>query len=293
MTAIITLTTDFGVDSPYVAVMKGVILSLQPDVRLVDISHSIPPQDVRRGAIVLAETTPWFPAGAIHLAVIDPGVGTERRIVYAELGDQRYVCPDNGLLSRLTMRERPDRVVAVENSEHWLPAVSRTFHGRDIMAPVAAAISLGVAPERLGPPVSRLVELDWPAAKLGEGEIAGAVEWIDPFGNLITNIAAGMLPRESLSHENGTKASTIEIAGREIRGISTTYGDHQDKVLIALIGSSGFLEIAIVGGNAAKESADMQASLSSCAGETVAVGRAKLLLSRAAARREPHPPDDS
>ena len=150
-----------------------------------------------------------------------------------------------------------------------------------------------MVPERLGPPVSRLVELDWPAAKLGEGEIAGAVEWIDPFGNLITNIAAGMLPRESLSHENGTKASTIEIAGREIRGISTTYGDHQDKVLIALIGSSGFLEIAIVGGNAAKESADMQASLSSCAGETVAVGRAKLLLSRAAARREPHPPDDS
>jgi hypothetical protein len=253
MTAVITLTTDFGVDSPYVAVMKGVILSLQPDVRLIDISHSVGPQDVRQGAIVLAETTPWFPPGTIHLAVVDPGVGTERRIVYAEIGDQRYVCPDNGLLSRLTMRKRPSRLVAVENFEHWLPAVSRTFHGRDIMAPVAAAISLGVAPERLGPPIANLVELDWPVAKIGERQIAGSVEWIDPFGNLITNIAAGMLPRDALSHENRTEGMKIEIAGREIRGISTTYGEHPHDTLVALVGSGGHLEIAVVGGNAANE----------------------------------------
>lgn len=253
MTAVITLTTDFGVDSPYVAVMKGVILSLQPDVQLVDISHSIPPQDVRQGAILLAETTPWFPAGTIHLAVIDPGVGTERRIVYAEIGDQRYVCPDNGLLSRLTMRKRPSRLVAVENAEHWLPAVSRTFHGRDIMAPVAAAISLGVAPERLGPPIPNLVELEWPAAKVGERQIAGAVEWIDPFGNLITNIAATMLPREALEEGSTSGRLMLEIEGHSIEGISSVYGDRPAKTLVALIGSGGYLEIAIVGGSAAKE----------------------------------------
>ena len=253
MPAIITLTTDFGIDSPYVAVMKGVILSLHPDVRLVDISHAIPPQDVRQGAIVLAETTRWFPAGTIHLAVIDPGVGTERRIVYAELGDQRYVCPDNGLLSRLTMRERPGRLVAVENSEHWLPAVSRTFHGRDIMAPVAAAISLGVKAERLGPPMSRLVELHWPVAKVGERQIAGAVEWIDPFGNLITNIAAGMLPREAIEEGSTSGRLTIEIEGHSIEGIARAYGDRPAKTLVALIGSGGYLEIAIACGSAAKE----------------------------------------
>jgi S-adenosylmethionine hydrolase len=253
MTGIITLTTDFGVDSPYVAVLKGVILSLQPDVRLIDISHSIPPQDVRQGAVELAETTPWFPAGTIHLAVVDPGVGTERKIVYAEIGDQRYVCPDNGLLSRLTLKQRPGRVVAVENSEHWLPAVSQTFHGRDIMAPVAAAISLGGPPERLGSPLTKLVELQWLAPKIGARQIAGSVEWIDPFGNLITNIAAGMLPREPLEEVSASGRITIEIEGHSIDGLTRAYGDRPAKSLIALIGSGGYLEIAIAGGSAVKE----------------------------------------
>src|ERR1700676_2237258 len=175
----ITLTTDFGAGSPYVAAMKGVILSISPGVQLVDISHSVGPQNVRQGALLLADATPWFPAGTIHLGVVDPGVGTARRIVYAEIGDQRYLCPDNGLLSRLTLKTRPGRLVSVENSEHWLPAVSDTFHGRDIMAPVAAQLSLGWEPDLLGPTLAELTPLQWPAPTVGPREVSGTVLWID------------------------------------------------------------------------------------------------------------------
>ena len=137
MTSIITLTTDFGAGSPYVAAMKGVMLGINPAVRLVDLSHEVGPQDVNYGAVLLAETTTWFPAGTIHVAVVDPGVGTARRLLYARIGDQHYLAPDNGLLSLLAKRLRPARIVELTNNEYWLPAVSNTFHGRDIFAPVA------------------------------------------------------------------------------------------------------------------------------------------------------------
>lgn len=247
MTAIITLTTDFGLGSPYVAAMKGVILSLNAVVGLLDVSHSIGPQNVRQAALLLAEATPWFPAGTIHVAVIDPGVGTARRIVYAEIGDQRYVCPDNGLLSRLTLKERPGRLIAVENAEFWLPSVSATFHGRDIMAPVAAQLSLGLEPERLGPPLAELDSLDWPEPLLGQGEIRGSVLWMDDFGNLITNISASLL-----ASLGDPRAATVEILNRKIAGVARTYGEQPSGALIATIGSSGQLEIAIVNGSAAE-----------------------------------------
>jgi hypothetical protein len=246
MPAIITLTTDFGLGSPYVAAVKGVILSINPDVRLVDLSHGIAAQDVRHGAMVLANAAPWFPAGTIHLAVVDPGVGTLRQIVYVEIGDQRYVCPDNGLLSRLTLKATPNRIIAIENREHWLPNVSATFHGRDIMAPVAARLSLGLDPNQLGPRQVELVPLAWPEAKIGPQEIVGSVIWIDDFGNLITNIMADMLTRHG-----DPQPSTIEILGHTIRGIARTYGDHPPKTLIALFGSAGHLEVALVAGSAA------------------------------------------
>ncbi len=195
MQPIITLTTDFGLAGPYVAAMKGVILSINPDVRLIDITHSISPQNVRQAAMVLAAASPWFPDGMIHLAVIDPGVGTARRIVYAEIGRQRYVCPDNGLLGRLTLNAPPSRVVSVENPALWLPNVSATFHGRDIMAPVAAKLSLGVDPSELGPQLGSLVPLDLPTPAILEHEIVGEVIWIDDFGNLISNITVDMLAK--------------------------------------------------------------------------------------------------
>jgi hypothetical protein len=143
--SIITLTTDFTTGSPYVAAMKGVILSIHPGALIVDITHDIPHQDIRQGAIVLAEATRFFPAETIHVAVVDPGVGTERRIVLARSGDQYFIAPDNGLLSGLARRNPPSTMFTVANPEHWLPEVSATFHGRDIMAPVAARLSLGLA----------------------------------------------------------------------------------------------------------------------------------------------------
>src|SRR5438270_1372894 len=171
MLQIITLTTDFGLGSPYVAAMKGVILSINPTARLVDIAHTVAPQNIRQSAMLLAEATTWFPAETIHVAVIDPGVGTQRRIVYAQIGDQQYLAPDNGLLSRLTAKSRPARIIALENAEHWLPSVSNTFHGRDILAPIAAQLSLGMEPDRLGPSISGLVELDWPTPQVEPNRI--------------------------------------------------------------------------------------------------------------------------
>jgi len=246
MSPIITLTTDFGQASPYVAAMKGVILSINPDVRLVDILHSVGPQNVRQAALLLAEATAWFPAGTIHLAVVDPGVGTARRIIYAEIGDQRYLCPDNGLLSRLTVKARPGRLVSVENSEHWLPAVSDTFHGRDIMAPVAAQLSLDLEPGRLGPLLAELTPLDWPAPTVGPREVSGTVLWIDSFGNLITNIPAGMI-----GALGDPRQAAIEILGEVIPGLHRTYGEQPPGTLVALVGSGGYLEIATVAGSAA------------------------------------------
>jgi S-adenosylmethionine hydrolase len=245
---IITLTTDFGLGSPYLAAMKGVILSINPEARLVDISHAVGPQNVRQGAVVLAEATTWFPAGTIHVGVVDPGVGTARRIVYARIGDQQYIVPDNGLLSRLTLKTRPSLIVAVENPEHWLPSVSNTFHGRDIMAPVAAQLSLGMEPDRLGPPLAELVELDWPQPRIEANSIVGEVVWIDGFGNLITNITDGMLA----AIQDRTRA-TVNLGEHTIRGIDRTYGDRSANTPLALIGSSGYLEVSVAGGSAAVE----------------------------------------
>jgi S-adenosyl-L-methionine hydrolase (adenosine-forming) len=191
--AIITLTTDFGHGSRYVGAMKGVILSINPRATIVDLSHAVPPRDIRAGAILLAETATWFPPNTIHVAVVDPGVGSKRRIIYAEIGNQRFVAPDNGLLSRLAMGQRPSKMISVDEPRHWLPDVSRTFHGRDIMAPVAARLSLGLAPEELGKDQQHIVEIPWAEVEQVSNRIDGEVIEIDSFGNLITNITRSML----------------------------------------------------------------------------------------------------
>ncbi|MCI0492995.1 MAG: SAM-dependent chlorinase/fluorinase [Planctomycetes bacterium] len=239
--AIITLTTDFGEGSRYVAAMKGVILTINPHARLVDLSHSIPPQDIRAGAIALAETVPYFPADTIHVAVVDPGVGSRRRIVYARIGAQQFIAPDNGLLGCLASRERPSKIISIEEPRFWLTTVSSTFHGRDIMAPVAARLSLGLAPDELGRPLDQLTVLPATEVQQVANHIDGEVIEVDSFGNLITNITRDML------HGVPTDESvTISCDEHQTQGMFNTYGDQPAMTLIALVGSGDRLELAIV-----------------------------------------------
>jgi S-adenosylmethionine hydrolase len=246
MSGIITLTTDFGRDSAYVAAMKGVMLSVDPSARLIDISHSIGPQDVRQGAIVLDEATRWFPPGTIHVAVVDPGVGSGRRILYARVGEQQYLAPDNGLLSRVIGRAPPSLLVEVSEPAYWREEVSATFHGRDIFAPVAARLALGLDPALLGPAAGDIVRLSWPEVRIMPSRITGSVRSIDSFGNLVTDITAEMLA--GASRGEGT---IVQCDEHETTGIYQTYSDQPEMTLIALVGSSGYLELAIVGDSAA------------------------------------------
>jgi S-adenosyl-L-methionine hydrolase (adenosine-forming) len=243
--AIITLTTDFGEGSRYVAAMKGVLLSINPDARLIDISHSVPPQDVHRGAIVVAEAAPFFPPHTLHIAVVDPGVGTERRIVYARIGQQQFIAPDNGLLSRLAAAERPSKIVSLDEPRFWRPQVSSTFHGRDIMAPVAARLSLGLSPDELGRPLDSLVSLTWREAEKVANKISGEVIEVDSFGNLVTNIA-----RAQLAGVPTDESVTVTCDEHATQGIFKTYSEQPSMTLIALVGSGDQLELAIVDENA-------------------------------------------
>lgn len=248
---IITLTTDFGQGSPYVAAMKAVILGVNPEAQIVDLTHLVKPQDIREAAIILADVTPLFPTGSIHIAVVDPGVGSARAILYAEVGDQRYICPDNGLLSRLAKPELPPKLVAITNQQWFRQPISRTFHGRDIMAPAAAHLSLGLDPSKLGPPQTGLVQLEWPGAGKvadstgGSQRIEGVVESIDSYGNLGTNIS-----REMLADAPTDDTVVITCDEHETRGIFGAYADQPAMTLIALIGSNDRLELAIVDDNA-------------------------------------------
>jgi S-adenosylmethionine hydrolase len=245
--SVITLTTDFGTGSPYAAAVKGVILSINPKATIVDITHDIRPQDIGHGAIVLEDVCDRFPPDTIHVVVVDPGVGTDRAIVYARIGSQNYVAPDNGLLSRLAKRTQPSQIIDVKEPKYWLQPVSATFHGRDIMAPVAAHISLGVDPNLLGPPASKLLEFSWPEVQISANRLEGTVLEIDSFGNVITNITADLIA----GHPTDERACVV-CDLYETWGIYGTYAEHPSGTLIALVGSSGRLELALVGGNAAR-----------------------------------------
>ncbi|MBN2580398.1 MAG: SAM-dependent chlorinase/fluorinase [Pirellulales bacterium] len=246
--SIITLTTDFGEGSPYVAAMKGVILTIHPEVTIVDVTHSVPAQEIRRGALVLDRVTGRFPDGSIHVAVVDPGVGTERALVYAEIGAQRYLAPDNGLLSRLALRLPPRKIIKLTQREFWLENVSDTFHGRDVLAPVAARLSLGLEPERLGPPLEKLVMLSWPEVRITPTRIAGTILEIDSFGNLVTDVSEEMLAGRPIDERVRIMCGT-----QKIHGIHRVYGRQPPGTLIALINSHGNLELAVVNGNAARQ----------------------------------------
>jgi S-adenosyl-L-methionine hydrolase (adenosine-forming) len=242
----ITLTTDFGRDSSYVAAMKGVILSINPAAVIVDISHAVAPQSITEGAFVLGESTRWFPRDSIHVAVVDPGVGTDRKIVYARIDDQQYVCPDNGLLSYVCRHRRPEHAIELTNRSLFLAEVSNTFHGRDIMAPVAAQLSLGLPPEQLGPKLETLKLFEWPQPQRRDNSEVGRILYADSFGNLISNVS-----REDLPGEIEDSCFRVETAQHQLDGIAKTYCQSSPGTVVALFGSSGLLELAVVQGNAA------------------------------------------
>jgi S-adenosyl-L-methionine hydrolase (adenosine-forming) len=246
--SIITLTTDFGRDSAYVGALKGVILRINPAAAIVDISHGISPQNVTEGAFVLGEAARWFPPDSIHVAVVDPGVGTERRIVYARVGEQQYICPDNGLLSYVCRRESPTSVFEVTNRSLFMPHDSNTFHGRDIMAPVATHLSLGLPVEQLGARRDSLTLFDWNRAERRDRAVVGKILFADSFGNLITNIGCGDLPCDV-----ATASMIVETQKQQLVGIKQTYGECAHAMPVALVGSSGWLELAVANGSAAAQ----------------------------------------
>jgi S-adenosylmethionine hydrolase len=242
---IITLLTDFGAGSGYPAQMKGVILGLARTAKVVDISHEIAAFDVMAGALMLEACVPHFPRTAIHCAVVDPGVGGPRKAICVRDGQgRRFVGPDNGLFTPFLDGEC--RVWELSDS-HFVPEpASATFHGRDLFAPVAAKIALGVEPEKLGPRVPAPVRLDWPQAEKRGGRLSGKCLLVDPFGNLITSIA-----RKDLPETRRGKTMEVFVEGQPAR-FARSYSDGKPGELLALFGSGGRLEIAVREGNAAK-----------------------------------------
>lgn len=243
---IITLLTDFGTRDSYVAQMKGVILGINPQVEIIDVTHDIEPQAVMQGAMTLDDLFDAFPAGTIHIVIVDPDVGSTRRRIAVEIGEQRYVGPDNGLLTLVARRYPIHRVVALTDSRFHRQPVSPTFHGRDLFSPVAAQWSLGVDLGAFGEPVTvPLAELRLPRIDKQEREVRGEVISIDRFGNLTTNITSADLPLYC--------PSTIitHIGGQQLIGLSQFYSEHPPGTLLSLIGSSGRLEVSQNLGSAA------------------------------------------
>ena len=242
---VITLTTDFGDADAYVAAMKGVILEMAPDAGIVDITHAVPPQGVRAAAFHIACAAPYFPEGTIHVVVVDPGVGGARRPVAVRTAQAVFVAPDNGVLTRVLAGSPPELAVHLNRPEFWRRAVSSTFHGRDVFAPVAARIALGASIDALGTPVHDLLRLDLPeAASAADGTITGAVQHIDHFGNCVTDIP-GEWVSDPIAHE-------VQVGMQQLHGVKVTYCDAAVGQPLALVGSHGYLEIAVRDGNAAR-----------------------------------------
>ena len=242
---IVTLTTDFGTRDPYVGAMKGVILSICPEATIVDITHEIAPQDVTEGALALRSACPGYPAGSIHVAVVDPGVGSRRRALAVSSGGRLYIGPDNGIFTLVCGEDSSVR--SITNRSVQAETVSATFHGRDIFAPAAAHVAQGLAPERLGRKVRRIERLDLPTPEVGRRRVLGQVLHVDRFGNLISNIAEETLD----AARSPERAAVVRIGDMEIDGIRRTYTEAPRGALLALIGSTGLLEISLREGSAA------------------------------------------
>ena len=244
---VITLMTDFGTNDHFVGAMKGVILNINPKVRIVDITHAVPPQDVHGAAFLIDSTYRYFPDGTIHVVVVDPGVGSQRRAIVCQTDTAYFVCPDNGVLSYVLSEDTVHRVVELGNPDYWLSEVSNTFHGRDIFAPVAAHLSRGISLSQFGDAVNNVVRLPVQIPQVTETAIVGSVIWIDRFGNLITNIRSGMLA--SFGMNNGY---VIRAGRAEICQLNSAYAESENGECLAIIGSSGYLEISVNQGSAAQ-----------------------------------------
>jgi len=244
---IITITTDFGLADPYVAMMKGVILSIHSAARLVDLTHQIRPGFVLQAAGLIRETFIYFPDGTVHLAVVDPGVGGARRSIALEAGGHFFVGPDNGLFWPILHDHPENKPVHLTESKYFLSRISHTFHGRDLFSPVAAHLSLGVPLERFGPVINDPVELALPKPR-GKGDtLHGQILRLDNFGNLITNIH-----RTELERFLESARPVIRVGDLDVEKFGHIYSDVEEGEALALIGSSGWLEIAVNLGRAAE-----------------------------------------
>ena len=241
MTPPIAILTDFGLQDTYVGVMKGVIAGIAPSVPVLDLSHGVPPQQVLVGALWLDGAISYFPAGTTFLCVVDPGVGSDRKVLAARLGRWTVVAPDNGLVSVAARRHGLGECVSVEAPEYRLPSPSSTFHGRDIMAPAAAHLALGLAIARLGPPLRHPVELALPVPVQRGRTLEGAVLYLDHFGNAVTSIPGRECPA----------GSRVRVEGWTLP-LSRTYSQVEPGRPLALVGSTGYLEISVNGGSAAE-----------------------------------------
>jgi S-adenosylmethionine hydrolase len=244
--SVITLTTDFGTRDWFVGTMKGVIASLAPTTRVIDLTHDLPQGDIRGGAFALAASHRFFPNGAIHVVVVDPGVGSVRKAIAVQTAKSLFVGPDNGVLSWALAKEKIKAISALENEDYFLRPVSQTFHGRDVFAPVAAHLSRGVRIQKFGPALKDFVRLTWPEPRMRRGGLEGEVVYIDRFGNAITNLEGELLKG------SGSASCEVHAKRRWSCPLKSFYQAVPPNSPIALVGSSGFLEIAINGGSAAK-----------------------------------------
>jgi S-adenosyl-L-methionine hydrolase (adenosine-forming) len=241
---IITLTTDFGTADWFAGTMKGVILGIAPNATIVDLTHEIPPGDIRAGAFALAASHRFFPEGTVHVVVVDPGVGSARKAILAQTKNGFYLGPDNGVLSWVLGREKIKAIRQLENQKCFLRPVSQTFHGRDVFAPVAAHLSRGLPIQKLGSPLDDFVRLPWPQPRQTANAIRGEVVYIERFGNAITNI-----PNEMLRGHSGKVYARRKL----ICSVELSYESVRTGLPVAVPGSSGFLEIAVNGGSAASQ----------------------------------------
>ncbi len=246
---LITLTTDFGWGSYYVSQMKGAIYLRNPVAQVIDLSHDMVPHDVGAAAYWINRATRLFPADTIHVVVVDPGVGTRRDLVYCRTKARTFLAPDNGVLGSVAAQDGVERIVRLSNTQLFHADVSKTFHGRDILAPVAAKLSLGASPLILGEPLDHLQGLEVVQPVIRDKEIHGAIVFVDRFGNLISNISRELIEQKSSA---ALGQLVVRIGSRQITGLSGTYGEQAPATLVAIFDSDGFLEVAVVNGEAAK-----------------------------------------
>jgi len=245
--SIVTLMTDFGLKDGNVGVMKGVIWSFAPQAQIADLSHLIGPQNIREAALILARSAPYFPSGTVHLVVVDPGVGTNRRQLAARLGEQYFVGPDNGVVTQYLEWVQARRLtvdfVHLDRPQFWLPEVSQVFHGRDIFSPVAGRLAAGMQLADLGSPLSDPHRLALPQPQRTPFGWQAEIIHIDHFGNLATNLR--------LEHLPGIENLTVRLAGVTVQGLVRTFGERPPGELVALFGSTGNLIVCEVNGSAA------------------------------------------